>query len=325
MPLFLPQVMDLPGLFDTKKTHEEVSTIVMEAVTCMHPGPDAILYVIKIGRYTEEELGVYNRLKALLDDNVTKYIIVVFTHGDELKGEDIKDILAKLSSAGLKQVMEECDHRYVVFDNMTSDKQPQVERLLETARKLRARNGHAPYTCPKNALVAEKMEEELARRLAVVEESELKRTNLVKELSQAEETARREKEEIVRKDLERQEAMEWERQSMQTRVNDMSEALKQQEENKAEQRKQMVQLNEKLEREKRELQERMEQQQAEELRRREAEMEKEKKRQQEEMEKAEEEARERQERELEALRQEARHRRRRRKKDCSISKMRRQN
>ena len=67
--------MDLPGLFDTKKTHEEVSTIVMEAVTCMHPGPDAILYVIKIGRYTEEELGVYNRLKALLDDNVTKYII----------------------------------------------------------------------------------------------------------------------------------------------------------------------------------------------------------------------------------------------------------
>lgn len=318
MPLFLPQVMDLPGLFDTKKTHEEVSTIVMEAVTCMHPGPDAILYVIKIGRYTEEELGVYNRLKALLDDNVTKYIIVVFTHGDELKGEDIKDILAKLSSAGLKQVMEECDHRYVVFDNMTSDKQPQVERLLETARKLRARNGHAPYTCPKNALVAEKMEEELARRLAVVEESELKRTNLVKELSQAEETARREKEEIVRKDLERQEAMEWERQSMQTRVNDMSEALKQQEENKAEQRKQMVQLNEKLEREKRELQERMEQQQAEELRRREADMEKEKKRQQEEMEKAEE-ARERQERELEALRQEARHRRRRRKKDCSIS------
>lgn len=324
MPLFLPQVMDLPGLFDTKKTHEEVSTIVMEAVTCMHPGPDAILYVIKIGRYTEEELGVYNRLKALLDDNVTKYIIVVFTHGDELKGEDIKDILAKLSSAGLKQVMEECDHRYVVFDNMTSDKQPQVERLLETARKLRARNGHAPYTCPKNALVAEKMEEELARRLAVVEESELKRTNLVKELSQAEETARREKEEIVRKDLERQEAMERERQSMQTRVNDMSEALKQQEENKAEQRNQMVQLNEKLERMKRELQERMEQQQAEELRRREADMEKEKKRQQEEMEKAEE-ARERQERELEALRQEARHRRRRRKKDCSISKMRRQN
>ena len=324
MPLFLPQVMDLPGLFDTKKTHEEVSTIVMQAVTCMHPGPDAILYVIKIGRYTEEELGVYNRLKALLDDNVTKYIIVVFTHGDELKGEDIKDILAKLSSAGLKQVMEECDHRYVVFDNMTSDKQPQVERLLETARKLRARNGHAPYTCPKYALVAEKMEEELGRRLAVVEESELKRTNLVKELSQAEETARREKEEIVRKDLERQEAMERERQSMQTRVNDMSEALKQQEENKAEQRNQMVQLNEKLEREKRELQERMEQQQAEELRRREAEMEKEKKRQQEEMEKAEE-ARERQERELEALRQEARHRRRRRKKDCSISKMRRQN
>lgn len=324
MSLFLPQVMDLPGLFDTKKTHEEVSTIVMQAVTCMHPGPDAILYVIKIGRYTEEELGVYNRLKALLDDNVTKYIIVVFTHGDELKGEDIKDILAKLSSAGLKQVMEECDHRYVVFDNMTSDKQPQVERLLETARKLRARNGHAPYTCPKYALVAEKMEEELARRLAVVEESELKRTNLVKELSQAEETARREKEEIVRKDLERQEAMERERQSMQTRVNDMSEALKQQEENEAEQRNQMVQLNEKLEREKRELQERMEQQQAEELRRREAEMEKEKKRQQEEMEKAEE-ARERQERELEALRQEARHRRRRRKKDCSISKMRRQN
>ncbi|KAK7444859.1 hypothetical protein BaRGS_00040392, partial [Batillaria attramentaria] len=90
---FDSKVLDSPGLFDTSKTHEEVSQIVMQAVACMYPGPDAVLYVIKIGRYTKEEFGVYNRLKALLDDRVTKHIIVIFTFGDTLKGEDIEEIL----------------------------------------------------------------------------------------------------------------------------------------------------------------------------------------------------------------------------------------
>ena len=78
------QIMDSPGLFDTKRTHEEISIDIVKAVACMHPGPHAILYVIPLGRYTDEEYAVYKRLKALFDDHLTRYLIVLFTRGDQL-------------------------------------------------------------------------------------------------------------------------------------------------------------------------------------------------------------------------------------------------
>ena len=102
--------MDSPGLFDTSKNHEEISALVMQAIACMHPGPDAVFYVMKIGRYTDEEYGVYTRLKALLDDNVTKYLIVLFTHGDALKGKNMEQMLTKAPEK-LREVLKDCDYR----------------------------------------------------------------------------------------------------------------------------------------------------------------------------------------------------------------------
>ncbi|XP_076446824.1 GTPase IMAP family member 7-like isoform X1 [Babylonia areolata] len=317
------EIMDSPGLFDTQKSQEEVSTLLMQAVACMHPGPDAVLYIIKIGRYTEEEFGVYNRLKALLDQNVTRYVIVVFTHGDALKGRSIEGSLTKLPPS-LQQVLGECGRRYAVFDNMTADSQPQVLRLLESVRQLRAANGMQPYTCPKYASVAEKMEEELGRRLAVVEEKELKSKKYVQELSgklgQAEEAAAREKKEFERKDQERQKAMRAREDQMQKQMGSLAETLKQQQLSEQEQRKQMQAMQEKLDREQREFQQEMErqrQQQAEELRRKDQEREAAMQKLQAEREAAAREAAERQAREMAALRQEIA-RSRRRRNDCCV-------
>jgi hypothetical protein len=84
--------MDTPG-FDTWNTREEVAVSVMQSVARMNPGPDAVLYVTKIGHYTEEDYGVYRLLKALLEKDVTKHLIVVFTHGDCLRGKPFRDII----------------------------------------------------------------------------------------------------------------------------------------------------------------------------------------------------------------------------------------
>ncbi|KAL8563326.1 hypothetical protein ACOMHN_039663 [Nucella lapillus] len=294
------------------------------AIACMGPGPDAILYVIKIGRYTEEEFGVYNRLKALLDENVTKHMIVIFTHGDALKGRNIEDSLSKLPPT-LQGVLDECSHRYAVFDNMTPDRQPQVVKLLDNVRKLRASHGNVPYTCPKYASVAEKMQEELTRRLATVEEKEVQSKKFVQELSQqlqeAEVAVVREKEEFQRKDQERQQAMQAKEQQMQQQMGDLSEALRLQQASEQEQRQQMQALQEKQDREQREFRQQMEQQrqqQAEELRRKDEERAATMSRLQAEREAAERAAAERQAQEMARLRQEVARSRRRRKNDCSI-------
>ncbi|XP_025085193.1 vicilin-like seed storage protein At2g18540 isoform X1 [Pomacea canaliculata] len=200
----------------------------------MHPGPTAVLYAVMIGnRYTEEETGVYERLKALLDPRVTQYMIILFTRGDDLKRKK-RSIQEILSSAPehLRKVLDECGHRYVVFDNMADDKQPQVEQLIEEVRRLREAHGGKPYTCPKYGEVGEKMEKEVARRLQKVEEEEVKRKKYVQELEEktkkAQEEAEKDKQEFERREREREEQIKKSEVERAKQLEAMMEALKQQ-------------------------------------------------------------------------------------------------
>nr|KAG5702327.1 hypothetical protein BaRGS_002994 [Batillaria attramentaria] len=115
----------------------------------MHPGPDAILYVVKLGPFTAEEFGVYQRLKALFDPSITNFIIVLFTCGDmlERKNRTFADFIQKAPKE-LHQVLRECGNRSIVFNNRARHSTLQVERLLERVRSMKRQNG-GPYVCPK--------------------------------------------------------------------------------------------------------------------------------------------------------------------------------
>ncbi|KAK7496378.1 hypothetical protein BaRGS_00012300 [Batillaria attramentaria] len=183
LPVYYEQVMDCPGLYDTSKSHEDVATMIVQAVAFTHPGPHAILFVLSaISRYTEEEHRVFERVKALFDDDATKYIIVVFTHGDDLTREDqtLEDLL-KEAPDRLKELLKECNYRYVLFDNNARNKQPQVELLLQKVQKLVQENG-GPYKCPKYQPVGEGLEKEIQRRVKKIEEQRPERKRLASEL-----------------------------------------------------------------------------------------------------------------------------------------------
>ncbi|XP_070196969.1 GTPase IMAP family member 7-like [Littorina saxatilis] len=177
-------IMDCPGLYDIERSQEEISLSIVQSVACMHPGPHAILYVIRIGRFTKEEFGTYNRLKAIFDQNVTKYVIVVFTGGDEMEKnhKTLADML-KVAPNDLIQVVDECGHRCVVFNNNGEheDKDTQVKALLDVARQLREKNGE-PYSCSSYQSIGQTLEEEVERRLAAAQKKELERERYVKEL-----------------------------------------------------------------------------------------------------------------------------------------------
>ncbi|PVD35172.1 hypothetical protein C0Q70_06453 [Pomacea canaliculata] len=175
------EIIDSPGLWDTKIPEEDTAIKVVQAVACMHPGPTAFLYVIGIGRYTDEDEGVYKRFKSLFDDRVTGYTIIIFTRGDLLKkhNKTIEDVLSTAPD-GLRKMLRECGNRYVVFDNTADDKQPQVDCLLELVREMSSANQWKPYTCPRYEY--ERMNQEVARRLRKVQEEEMKRKKYVQEL-----------------------------------------------------------------------------------------------------------------------------------------------
>lgn len=264
------QITDSPGLCDTKRSAEDVASDVVQAVACMHPGPTAILYIIAIGRYTEEDQGVYERVKSLLDDRVTNYIIIIFTRGDELvrKGRTIQDVLNKAPD-NLLTALEECGHRYVVFDNMADDKQPQVDRLLQEVCKLSEAHRGLPYTCPRYCYVGEKMDKELERRLQKVEEAEVKRKKYVQEMEektkQAQDEAKKEKKEFERKEKERADLVKKTKAETEKKMADLRKKLEKQQVSAEKQRQKEADLIQKMKREQDEFQRRMERSKREDL------------------------------------------------------------
>ncbi|XP_076451578.1 uncharacterized protein LOC143287461 [Babylonia areolata] len=228
------EIIDSPGLYDTHRSQEEICVTIVQAVAGMHPGPHAVLYVVRLGRYTAEEHGAYQRLKALFDDTITRYIIVVFTHGDMLERDrrSITDLIGPDTPQTLQQVLRECGNRYVVFNNMASDPRPQVERLLQMVRMMGEQNRGKPYSCPKYGNIGQGMEEEVARRLHEVEKRDLQRQKYVQQLEKqtqaAEETARRTQEQFQRNEAERQRRMQEEEERRRQLEEELQTKIKEQ-------------------------------------------------------------------------------------------------
>lgn len=227
--------MDSPGLFDTRKTQQEVAVDVIQAVACTHPGPTAILFVISLAnRYTPEENDVYERLKCLLDKHVTEYMIVIFTRGNELiqNGKTIEDFLSD-APFDLQKVLEECGNRYVVFENFAKDKDSQVDRLLQMVRTLSEAHGGQPYTCPKYDEVGEKMNREVEKRLKKLEKRELQRKKYVQDLEmmmkQAQEQAETLRMELEKQAKKRDEEMKMSKMGREDKLRAIMEAMEKQE------------------------------------------------------------------------------------------------
>lgn len=206
---FKLQITDSPGLFDTKERDYTFAEKVVQTVALMHPGAHAFLFIIKIGRFTKEEEGTYMRLKAIFDEHVTKYMVIVFTGGDNLtaNGETIDDIITT-APKGLKDILKACGQRYVVFDNMAADKKPQVRRLLDIVTRMVKENDNQCYACPKYMSVKDKMEEEIQNRMMAVEEKEIQNTRYIKELETKtkllEEMAKKAKDDFEKREKERE-------------------------------------------------------------------------------------------------------------------------
>lgn len=159
---FSVEIVDSPGLFDPVRNNQEISEEIVKTTVALHPGPHAVLYVLKLDRFTPEEFQTYQQLKELFDEDIIKFTIIVFTGGDRLKKDKqaMEDIL---ESAGpnFKQVLEECQNRVIVFNNTESkkNKEVKVKELLDMSQKITRASGEHPYRCTVQEKVGDKLEE----------------------------------------------------------------------------------------------------------------------------------------------------------------------
>ena len=157
-----PGIVNVEDRFSLECTHIGSS----DSDPASPAGFDVVGYVVKIGRYTEEQSRAFERIKAVLGHKVTEHMIVIFTHSDSVE-KNPRETLMKDVPEELKKVLRECDDRYVMFDNRSPKKKQQVEEFLKVARDLIQAKGGAEmkFICPSNQEIESRWNFERAQDL----------------------------------------------------------------------------------------------------------------------------------------------------------------
>lgn len=140
-------VVDTPGLFDTKETMKTTCFEISRCVLYSCPGPHAIILVLRLDRYTEEEQKTVALIKGLFGEAALKYMIILFTHKEDLEDQSLDNFV---SDAGekLNNIISQCGKRYLAFNNKAAldEQENQVQQLIELTEKMVAQNGGSYFS-----------------------------------------------------------------------------------------------------------------------------------------------------------------------------------
>ncbi|XP_075948582.1 uncharacterized protein LOC142950844 [Anarhichas minor] len=147
-------LIDTPGFFDTGRPEEKMKAEIVKCITECAPGPHAFLIVLKVEKFTEHEQAVVTKICQYFSEDVLKYAVIVFTHGDGLpKGMKIEEFVSQ--NENLKDLVKKCGGRCHVVDNKHWENNLQnsyrsnpvrVEDLLSTIDKMVMENNGGHYT-----------------------------------------------------------------------------------------------------------------------------------------------------------------------------------
>ncbi|KAM8775537.1 GTPase IMAP family member 7-like isoform 2-T2 [Rhynchonycteris naso] len=142
-------VVDTPGLFDTKETLMKTCTKISQCVLQSLPGPHAILLVVQLNRFTEEEYKTVALIKHIFGEAAMKYMIVLFARKDNLEEDQQLSEFIGEADVDLRNIIQECGNRYCAFNNRSKDeaeKEGQVQELVELIEKMVQENGGTHFS-----------------------------------------------------------------------------------------------------------------------------------------------------------------------------------
>uniref|UniRef100_H9GW17 AIG1-type G domain-containing protein n=1 Tax=Anolis carolinensis TaxID=28377 RepID=H9GW17_ANOCA len=141
-------VVDTPGFFDTCFAQEETYKEVVKCVKLCYPGPHAIIEVMQVGPFTQEEKDVAELIHNYFNFIAKDYMIILFTRKDYLQGKTLKTFLNE-GDASLREQIGKCGGRCLAFNNKAEgrEREEQVQELLGMIDDMVEKNSQAPcYT-----------------------------------------------------------------------------------------------------------------------------------------------------------------------------------
>ncbi|XP_051745179.1 GTPase IMAP family member 8-like [Ctenopharyngodon idella] len=137
-------VVDTPGFFDTHMSSEQLMIEIVRSVYISSPGPHAFLIVFPVNRFTEQEEEIPQIIEMLFGEEVLKYSIILFTHGDQIEGRSIKEIIEE--NEALSHLVGQCGGRFHIFNNKDQNNREQVNDLLQKIDTMIEQNGGGHYS-----------------------------------------------------------------------------------------------------------------------------------------------------------------------------------
>ncbi|XP_072513051.1 GTPase IMAP family member 9-like [Salminus brasiliensis] len=173
-------VVDTPGLLHTSLPEDQLRAEIEQSVYLSAPGPHVFLLVIRLGvRYTDEEQDAVYWIQKNFGEAALKHTVVLFTHADMLRAASVEQYVE--DDELLKQLVEDCEGRYHLFDNEDVENRCQVLELLEKADALSS----TYYTSEMYQAIQKKLEEEEEKRKLKEEEEEEESLKRWEELREA--------------------------------------------------------------------------------------------------------------------------------------------
>ncbi|KAK6303939.1 hypothetical protein J4Q44_G00263930, partial [Coregonus suidteri] len=155
-------VIDTPGFLDTNLSKDELQQEIGKCIILSSPGPHVFLVVMTFSRNTPEEKLMVEWVKNTFGEEASKYIMVLFTNGDNLD-KSVEEFIGE--SEDLSQFVSSCDGRYHVFNNKEEKDFKQVEELLKKIDEMVRDNGGDHYSNKMFKKAEKAIEEEQAKIL----------------------------------------------------------------------------------------------------------------------------------------------------------------
>lgn len=135
-------VIDCPDLLDPDLSKEQLEMLKEQLVSRCSAGLSAVLLTVPLEKPLENEEEILDFIKGLFGPEVQKYIMILFTHEDDLEDLDEPQTIDEYlqNHEDLQRLVTECGGKFHCFNNKNkSDDQVQellqkIERMMEGNR-----------------------------------------------------------------------------------------------------------------------------------------------------------------------------------------------
>ncbi|KAM7410359.1 hypothetical protein PAMA_001683 [Pampus argenteus] len=130
-------VIDTPGWWmEPSRCTEETDKEIVRGLTLSPPGVHAVLLVVPLDMtFREDQRVALEEHMNLFDASVWKHTMVLFTYGDKLAERSIEEHIEREHRA-LQWLVDKCENRYHVLNNMKKKDTSQVTELFEKIEEM---------------------------------------------------------------------------------------------------------------------------------------------------------------------------------------------